>query len=84
MQSFVINIVFNQVLFEIHFNEYYAPTGTKYFVYARNRNRNSFSFSMEESAGVWRIVNAPKVDEIFVANVQKLSDAITEQRKNNK
>jgi hypothetical protein len=78
MHSFVKDVFLNNVLFQVHFNEYYAPGGTRYFVYASSRVGNPCSFNMERENGVWKIIDAPKVEEHFIINEKKFSDAIND------
>lgn len=82
MNSFVKDIVLNNISFQFHFNEYYSPRGTRYFVYVITGNGNSFSFNMERINSDWRIIDAPKLPDYFMCNEKKISDAINDYLKN--
>lgn len=82
MESFIKNILLNNIAFRVHFDKINAPNGIKYFVFARDQNGESYSFNMEREDSHWRIVNAPRVNDIFLKNEEKLSDAIKEHSDN--
>ncbi len=82
MESFTKNILLNNIAFRLHFDKINAPKGVKYFVFARDQNGDSYSFNMEKEDSNWRIVNAPRVNDIFLNNEKKLSDAIKEHLDN--
>jgi len=83
MHSFITDLILDSLQFEVHFNEYYSPNGIRYFVFARDQNGDSYSFNMEEKNDEWRIINAPRIQDLFLNNEKKFSDAIIEHQKNN-
>ncbi|HWJ25660.1 MAG TPA: hypothetical protein VNS32_03900 [Flavisolibacter sp.] len=84
MHSFIKNLILDNLTFEIHFNEYYAPNGVRYFVVARERYGDSYCFNMKKQTDEWRIINAPIVQDLFLNNEKKLSDAIMDHQKDHK
>lgn len=76
MNSFIVHLVLDHLHLEVHFNGYYAPNGIRYFVYARTSEGTSWSFTMEKDQDEWRIVNAPRVEDLFLKNEKKFSESI--------
>jgi acid phosphatase class B len=76
MHSFMTNMLLGDLRFEVHFDKYYAPDGVRYLVNVRNRTGDSYYFIMERNNGKWRIVNPLIVNDLFVNNQHRFSEAI--------
>ena len=62
---------------EFLFNRIYTADDIRYHVSVMDRNGNYY-FTMEQSNGAWRIVNAPKVPDWIMGVEKKLENAIIE------
>jgi hypothetical protein len=82
MHSFVTDFLLGDLQFEVHFDQYYAPNAMRYFVFVKGRSGGSYYFNMEKHADEWKIINAPMVNELFLNNQKKFSDAIIEHHNN--
>lgn len=80
--SFTIVLVLGGISFRLYFDKINTSKGIKFFVFAEDRSGNRYSFNMEDFGDQWRIVNAPKVSDIFIQNEKQLSDAIILNFKN--
>ena len=82
MHSFIANLRSDNLRFQVHFDQYYAPDGVRYLVNVRSRNGDSSYFIMKKHTDDWRIVNSQIVSELFLGFEKWFSDAIMSYQKN--
>jgi hypothetical protein len=58
------------------FSRIYTVSGIRFHISVKE-DRDTYFFNMEEKAGVWRIINAPKVPDWIMDLHTELGDAIT-------
>jgi hypothetical protein len=76
MQSFIKWLIFNNLEFEVHFDEYYAPTGSRYFVFVKARDGHCCCFNIEKKRHGWKIINAPSLRDFIIKNEDRFLEAI--------
>jgi hypothetical protein len=81
MNQFTSEVFLHNISFHFHFDKIELSSGIKYFVNAKDQFGNTHSFNMEPKGNSWRIINAPRVNELILNSETKLSNIINQHSK---
>lgn len=76
--GFAKGVILDNKSFDIYFDKINTVDGVKFFVFAKEKHGNGCWFNMERKNGEWRIIDAPKVPEVFIFNEEWFSETINE------
>lgn len=79
MQNFTKRIVIEGFSLRFFFHKMYTVKGVGFHVSVVDKNNRSHFFNMEQTAGGWRIINAPQVPDWLITAEKQLGDSIEEE-----